>query len=662
MMSKTLWLLSASLFVGLWGQAYADDGSNFQSEALIVTASKRAQALDSLDGQAVVMRGDDIGLSRASSVDQLGGVVGDLTVRQRASRTYLSLTLRGQSSVDFYNPTVQIYLDGVPQDQATFGQALPLNLQQVEVLYGPQSTLYGRGAMGGVINLVSSPPDGQTFIAQGEVASRFRAGSALANLALGASTFLELSAGYRDEDGEYRSPVDGSRLGDSRAVNGRVRLRVAPEGGPVSALLTLSRMDVRSQEEQYVLASDLPTRTVYPADSHHRLTHDLASLRLDADLGRAKLTSVTAYQDRDYQRTVLSTYSPETQKTFTQELRLSDDAAASGALSYVAGLAFEHTDFTFARPQYGQSAAQTLKTYAAFGEATYKLSDRLDVTGGLRLDQHSVEATAGQGALILKSDKDFHSVSPKLAIGYQLREDTRLYAQASSGYKAGGFSRFVTPATVGFSYKPEKLWNLEAGLRARRLEDRLRFTAAAYFTRSDDYQYYVGFAPSQYLSNVGEVESKGAEARLDWDVDAAWRIETRVAYNKAKFTDYHNPTSPTANLTGNVLPYAPSWTGRAAVTRRVALPGALGRLEAQVGVSYSGRYWFEETNTLGQGAFALYDARLSWRPTDRWSLDLYGENLGDKLYAPYGVAFAPGVNVYQAGPSRQVGLRVRASY
>lgn len=158
MMSKTLWLLSASLFVGLWGQAYADDGSNFQSEALIVTASKRAQALDSLDGQAVVMRGDDIGLSRASSVDQLGGVVGDLTVRQRASRTYLSLTLRGQSSVDFYNPTVQIYLDGVPQDQATFGQALPLNLQQVEVLYGPQSTLYGRGAMGGVINLVSSPP------------------------------------------------------------------------------------------------------------------------------------------------------------------------------------------------------------------------------------------------------------------------------------------------------------------------------------------------------------------------------------------------------------------------------------------------------------------------------------------------------------------------
>lgn len=662
MMSTKLWLLSASLLAGLCTQAHAEDGSSFQSEALIVTASKRAQSLDSLDGQAVVMRGDDIGLSRASSVDQLGGVVGDLTVRQRASRTYLSLTLRGQSSVDFYNPTVQIYLDGVPQDQATFSQALPLNLRQVEVLYGPQSTLYGRGAMGGVVNLVSSPPDGQTFIAQGDVASRLRAGSALASAALGASTFLELSAGYREEDGEYHSPTDGSRLGDSRSVNGRARLRFAPEGGPVSALLTLSRMDVRSTEEQYVLASGLPTRTVYPADSRHRLTHDLASLRLDADLGRAKLTSVTAYQDRDYQRTVLSTLSPETQKTFTQELRLGDETALGGALSYVAGLAFEHTDFTFARPQYAQSAAQTLKTYAAFGEATYKLSDRLDVTGGLRLDQHSVEATAGQGALILKSDKDFHSISPKLAIGYQMREDTRLYAQASSGYKAGGFSRFVTPATVGFSYKPEKLWNLETGMRARRLEDRLRFTAAAYFTRSDDYQYYVGFAPSQYLSNVGKVESKGAEARLDWDVDAAWRIETRVAYNKAKFTDYHNPTSPTANLTGNVLPYAPSWTGRAALTRRVALPGALGRLEAQVGVSYSGRYWFEETNTLGQGAFALYDARLSWRPTDRWSLDLYGENLGDKLYAPYGVAFAPGVNVYQAGPSRQVGLRVRASY
>lgn len=662
MTSTKLWLLSASLLAGLCGQAHAEAEPSFQSEALIVTASKRVQSLETLDGQAVVMRGDDLGVSRATSIDQLGGVVGDLTVRQRASKTYLSLTLRGQSSVDFYNPTVQIYLDGVPQDQAAFGQALPLNLEQVEVLYGPQSTLYGRGAMGGVVNLVSSLPDNHTFIAQGEAASRLRAGSVLASMALGASTFLELSGGYRDEDGQYRSPTDGSRLGDSRSVNGRARLRIAPEGGPVSALLTLSRMDVRSNEEQYVLAWDLPTRTAYPADSHHRQTHDLASLRLDADVGRAKLTSVTAYQERDYDRTVLSTYSPETQKTFTQELRLSDDTAVGGALSYVAGLAFEHTDFTFARPLYGQSAAQTLKTYAAFGEATYKLSDRLDVTAGLRLDRHSVEATAGQGALILKSDKAFNSVSPKLALGYQLRDDTRLYAQASSGYKAGGFSRFVTPATVGFSYKPEKLWNLEAGLRARRLEDRLRFTAAAYFTHSDDYQYYVGFAPSQYLSNVGEVESKGVEARLDWDVDAAWRIETRVAYNKAKFTDYHNPTNPTATLTGNVLPYAPSWTGRMAITRRIALPGALGRVEAQVGATYSGRYWFEESNTLGQGAFALYDARISWRPTDRWSLDLYGENLGDKIYAPYGVAFAPGVNVYQVGAGRQVGIRIRASY
>ena len=111
MMSTKLWLLSASLLAGLCTQAHAEAGSSFQSEALIVTASKRAQSLDSLDGQAVVMRADDIGLSRASSVDQLGGVVGDLSVRQRASRTYLSLTLRGQSSVDFYNPTVQIYLD-----------------------------------------------------------------------------------------------------------------------------------------------------------------------------------------------------------------------------------------------------------------------------------------------------------------------------------------------------------------------------------------------------------------------------------------------------------------------------------------------------------------------------------------------------------------------
>ncbi len=662
MKSAKLWLLGAGALAGLGTQAQAQTEKGLEIEPIFVTASKRAQTLDTLDGQALIVRGDDIALARAVTLDQLGGVVGDLTARQRASKTYLSLTLRGQSSVDFYNPTVQIYLDGVPQDQATFGQALPLNLQQVEVLYGPQSTLYGRGAMGGVVNLVSSPPDGRDFIVQGEVAERTRGASALGGLTLGKGVFLELSGGYREEDGQYRSPVDGARLGDGAGVHGRARLRIAPEDKPFSALLTLSRMDVRSQEEQYVLAGNLESRTVFPAENRYRLTHDLVSLRIDGEIGNARLTSVTAYQDRDYQRMVMSILSPETQETFTQELRLSSDTAADTRLSYVAGLAYEHTDFTFARPAYGQSAAQTLETYAAFGEATRRFGDRLDVTAGLRLDKHSVKATAGQSGLLLSREKDFSSVSPKIAVGYQWRDDTRLYAQVSSGYKAGGFSRFVTPTTVGFSYKPEKLWNLEAGLRARRLDDRLQISAAAYVTRSEDYQYYVGFAPSQYLSNVGEVESKGAEIRLDWQVDADWRIETRAAYNQARFTAYNNPTNPTADLTGNTLPYAPRWTGRAALTRRFALPDAFGDLEAQIGATYSGRYWFEETNTLGQGAFVLYDARLSWRPKPQVAVDLYGENLGDEIYAPYGVAFGPGVNVYQVGSGRQVGLRVRAAY
>lgn len=648
--------------VALAGGAAARESGD--AETIIVTGTKRDQSVAELDGQAVIVGADQLARTGVLNLDQLGQAVGDLTIRQRGNRAYDSLTLRGQSSVDFYNPTVQIYVDGAPQDQATFGQAIPLGLEQVEVLYGPQGTLYGRGAIGGVVNIVTRAPEEGAFQGQAVLGERTRDVAALAGFSLvGGALFGDIAAGYQDEDGEYRDAIDGSRLGDSESASGRVRLLYAPEGNSFRALLTLSRQDTRSSEEQYVLESDIPTRTAFPVASRYRLTHDSASLKLDYALGDALISSVSTYQDRDYDRVVFGIMSPEQQDTFTQEIRIASNPS-DARLSYVAGLYYERTNFSVARPDFGQTAEQTLESYAAFGEATWALTDRLDLTGGARFDYHEVSSRALVPGLSVDNDADFDGFSPKLALGYQLNDATRLYALVSTGFKAGGFTRFVTPAIIDFSYQPENVVNGEIGLRTRFWAGRGDASFAAYFTQSSDYQYYVGFQPNQYLANVGDVESKGVEARFGLSPTDAWRIDATLAYNNAEFSDYDNPVNPGVDLSGNALPYAPEWTGRLAVSRLFVLPPGFGRLRAQAGATYSSRYYFDETNTaaFGQSGYTLFDASLSWEASAHWTLDLVGENIGDETYAPYGFALGPGFNTYQLAPSREWSLRFRATF
>jgi len=642
--------------------AHAQDRAEAPSrDDIVVAATKLGRTIAETDGQAVIVSRDELTRTNTLNLDQLARSVGDLTILQRGNRVYNSVTLRGQSSVDFYNPTVQFYVDGVPQDQATFGQALPLDIAQVELLYGPQGTLYGRGAIGGVVNVVTERPAGNAIRAQGTIGERTREGSALAAVELAPDRlFADIAFGYQDQRGEYRALADAARLGDNEARSGRLRLHYAPDDSRLTALVTLSRQVTHSTEEQYVAATDFATRTAFPAASHYRLRHNMANLRLDYDLGNARLSSISAYQARDFDRTVFGFASPETQKTFTQELRIASQGP--GQLSYVGGIYYEHTDFTFTRPDFGQIAAQTLQSVAIFGETTVAITEQLDITAGGRFEYNKIAARAAAPGIDVDNSADFMRFSPKVALGYGLDEQTRIYAVFSTGFKAGGFTRFVTPETIDFAYDPEKVISGEIGLRTRTWNDRLGLSLAGYVTRSSDYQYYVGFEPNQFLANVGNVVSKGVEGRLDLRLDDGWEFDATATFNRARFTRYDSPLNPGVDLADRTLPYAPRLTGRARIARSIALPDDLGRLHAQVDATWSSRVHYDETNTLGQKAYALLNASLSWELNDHLTLQLVATNLGDKTYAPYHVALGPGLDFYQLAPSREVSGRLQLSF
>lgn len=634
-------------------------------DRVVVTAAKRPQLLGELDGLVLLATGAALEPRGFQGVEQLDRVAADLSVRSRSTRAFANATIRGQSSVDFYNSSVQLHVDGLPQDQALFFQLLPVDLERVEILYGPQGTLYGRGAVGGVINIITRRPGDEFRVeAVGAVTELGETGQAVAAVPIvPGALYADALYAARREKGELTGMTTGARLGGANTEAGRFRLRYAPVGGALDVMLSYQHSVTRSGEEYFTPEPVFDQRLVVEVPSHYRLRTDSYSLTASYDFGPVVLTALTGYQDRDFDRTIFATWRPETQKTFSQEVRLASAADPGRRAHYVAGLYYEELRFVGGLPAASLTAEQDIRTLAAFGELTWRMTDRLDITPGLRVTNERTHAEAALGPMAIENRVDATSLLPKLAVGFQASEAVRLYGQFSTGFKGGGFTRAVTPATIAFSYDPQHSYNYELGARARSADGRIEASIAAYYVVSTDFQLSVGPVNGMYLQNVGTAKSRGLNLNARAEPLDGLALTLSASLNDSWFSRYDNPANPGVDFTGNKLPYAPSGMLNASLQYRFDLPGGLGTLTPHAGASVIGRTWFDEANSIAQGTYTLFDAGISWDAGRGVRLDLYGDNLGDKRYATYGFDGGPGIgNAYQLGRGRELGARLRASF
>lgn len=660
--------ISSFLLAGavLWShaaQAESEAGTEKVSDTIVVTAGKRAQALANVDGQVAIATTEALDPRGIQGVEQLDRLFADISIRARSSRAFANVTIRGQSSVDFYNPSAQLYVDGLPQDQALFFQLMPVGLDRVEVLYGPQGTLYGRGAVGGVINVVTQKPGNELNVqAVGSLTELGESGQArLSAPIMQDGLYADVLFAARRERGELRGMTSGDRLGGSRTETGRVRLRYAPTDGNIDVMAWWQRSTVKSEEEYFVLEPLFDQRRALEVPSHYRLETDSYGLTAAFDLGSATLTALTGYQDRDLDRTVFSSYTPETQRTFSQELRLA--SKGGGPVDYVAGLYFEDLRFRRVVPAYVLGSWQKIRTYAAFGELTWHATDRLDITPGLRVSREETKANTYFGPTVLDNATGKTSALPKLSIGYQASDALRLYGVFSTGFKAGGFTRAVTPATIAYSYAPQHSYNYELGARARSPDGRYEASVSAYYILSTDFQLSVGPANGMYLQNVGKVTSKGLNLNARAEPVDGLNLTLSGALNDSWFSRYDNALNPGIDLTGNTMPYSPSSMINANAQYDIRLPGDGGTISPHAGISLIGKTWFDESNSISQARYALLDAGLRWQTGKGLTVDLYGDNLADKRYAVYAFNAGPGIgNAYQLGRGRELGVRLSLSY
>lgn len=633
-------------------------------------ASNPNLPLAKIDGGVSVVTSEQLRQNDVRSVGDLQKVFPGLVIENRGNRAYANFTVRGVSSPDFYNPAVQVYIDGVPQAYSAMVQDLE-NVDHVEFLRGPQGTLFGRNGFAGVLNIVTRKSREATATVTGTAADRRKdIGVSATGVVIPDTLFLDLSLKAIDQIGQIRDIARGNEpIDNSRSFNGRAGMRYAPKGGPFDANVWASHDRLSSHEETAILDQDVPARIYrspllgYPYNNIDR-NITTTGLNWNYRFGEFTLSNMTSYQDVELRRQLFGFQFPETTGVFNQELKVA--YSNGGPLKAIAGVSFSNE--AFERTAYVQLPFQSAnhvdsQHFAVFGEGTYALTNRLDLTVGGRagIDWSSINFTgldlATFAPLAFTKQVEFSSFQPKASLGYQLTDELRVYGLVSQGYKPGGFNHAVSFAADALPYRPETAWNYEIGSRLNLWNGRLLLKSALYYIESKDKQIYVGPIGLQVIRNAGEAVSKGLELEATVKPTNRLTLTANANFGRSEFTDFIDPLSA-VNYNGKQVPYAPDVTanlfGRYVIDQTftpidIALTGA---------AHYFSQVYFNEANTLGQGEYATYDVGVEFLVPKGPTFKLFAQNLTDVVYRTNSFAFS-GQVLSTIGQGRLIGASGR---
>jgi len=691
-----------------------------QVEEVVVTAFKREEtalkapaAISALSGAALEARGLD-------GLDDIQFAVPSLQSGKMLGTT--AVVIRGVGLLNQGSPGVAIHTDGVYQPRPTMGDLVQADLERVEVLRGPQGTLYGRNANGGAINFITrAPTDRFEGYVQGSVASysEYRLQSVV-NVPLGDRVRTRTVVNLQDRNkGFVENVAGGQDMDKGKSLSARIRtavditerltadisLAALHDDGPTSYFV-LNAPPTAASVARYPFLGGivLPTgkrETTANGRSEFKRSYGSAAATLTWDLDAAKVRSITSYArlsddfwtDSDASNVnAFSQHNVNMSRVFTQELNVSgtwgpldmvvgayfmnDRAPAYLNIDFPSGLAplTPGSALTFSAPR-----AQT-KAYAVFADGALRAGERLRLLGGVRYSvddqevalRHTLTIAAGPARLVSVTcplqdfDKRFESFTPRAGVQYDLDDQRNVYATVSRGFKAGGFNQ----ASCGQSYRPEKVTAYETGFKGRLLDGALTLGSAAFYYDYEDLQLQQIVGLTAAVTNAGKAKVRGVEFDAAWTPDDHWTFNASGTLLKATYSDFVNvdglaPTLGAQDVAGNYLNNAPKRSLNVGAAYRVeAIAG--GTVTARVDASYRSRIFFREFNTRldSQGAYTLVNASLIWDSADGdYRVRLFGTNLFDKAYVNrMGSADTLGARYVAFGAPRQVGVELRRNF
>jgi iron complex outermembrane receptor protein len=730
-----------ALLAGIAGAAVAGAAETGQGhiEEVIVTAQKREQLLQDVPIAMTVLDETSLALRGFSRLDDIAFATPNLAITTPSGSRSAQFTIRGITGQTFFpaaESAVGVFLDGVYLNNASAQIFDLLDVERIEVLRGPQGTLYGKNAAAGAINVISRRPDAERRLEMlAEYGNYDRARlAAKAGGPLGDAWFGSVGVGYHTRNGFQDNPFLDAGLDDADSWSARGALRFAP-GGALEVNLTADFM----KEDRAPAALDA---TPGDRESNHNFQdfeqRDVygTNLTIDYDLtDSVTFTSITSLRDYQVDRgtdddgttidAFQSTGSQSTQQ-LSQELRLA--SSTESRFQWLAGGYYLNADmddrtennlfpdplftllsgrtctdlFTFQLilagfpPDQAAAAAAAscapgvagtrsdheAQTWAAFGQASYELTDALSLTAGVRASWEEKDfrlRQPGPGvALFLLPDvdasfsRDDTSVDPMASLLWRVNDAVNVYATVAKGSKSGGFNTGAVGDANQLAdpeFDEETLVNYELGLKTTTFGGRVQLNLAAF---SIDYENLQVFriepnaqgVPTARITNVAEATSRGVEVDLTATLGGGWTITSGLGYLDAEYDDYsqcgQNSAGALLDCSDNQLTNAPEWTGSVNLIYR--RPFAWGTSLLVNGEwSYRGDVYYDVFNTEGafQQGFSIFNGSVGVEgAAGNWAVTLWGTNLGDEEYITVGIQGFGGNAINTLGPPRQYGVRV----
>jgi iron complex outermembrane receptor protein len=666
-----------------WAAAPAPDID--APDAIVVTARKiREAAIDVPASISVVparqiedarLRGFADIVSAVPNVAYSGGIAGQLQ-GQLAIRGIATLVRNiGIES------GVGIYIDGVYIGRPeTYNQEL-LDVAQVEVLRGPQGTVFGKNTIAGVFNITTGAPTKDltgNALFEGGSYGLLRAQGTLSG-AITDKAEARLSFGYARRNGFDKNVSTGPDADRMNLFSWRGALALHPSDALTLTLRTDGLRDRGTPGffSQTDLAVPVPPLPPHRIDNNQPnfLHRDVAggSLDLVADLGGAELTSITAYRRSRYRAAVdddqrqfdflAADNFGDTTRAWSQEVRVS--GKAGDTLSYLAGLYFldqsARTDRALAlgtlliqgAPQLTTRGTVGTRSYAAFANVDWRPIDRLALSAGIRYTSERRRAdfvqgdrtgiftfVAGLPNISFSGRQTDHDVSPTVSVTYAVTPDVKAYARVARGFKSAAFNVDLASSAAGLTAGPERATTYEGGVKANLADHRVDISLSGFHTSYSDLQVAQITGGGTTLSNAGKASINGFEAEMVARLFGPVRLEASAGYADGKYDRFANCAVPlsegggAADCAGKRLTGAPRFTARGAVAfvQPVSFGHVIGRIEAD----HQSSVYFEPTNSarFKSGGRTLLRAKLGVE-TAHWGVSAWAENLTNKVYETY---------------------------
>lgn len=721
MRSAVFWRASAlalagALSVGWIGSASAQDAPAEEEEGLgeiVVTAQRREESLQEVPITVSAFTSETLATQGVTNPADIGVVAPGVTITRTLGSPQIYIRGVGtQNNASGDESSNAVYVDGVYMSSLPAGFLGFNNIERVEVLRGPQGTLFGRNATGGLIQVVTRDPsftpsiDASVGYGNYETAeaSLYMTGPLAPNLA------GDFSVRYMDQGEGYGVNLfNGQEVGMSNEFAARASflLEAAPNT-TIELALDYSELEEDMSVARQIIEDAVGAGGVvrvgdwWDINSDAPITNQVSSfggsLQLTHDFNRVRLVSISAVRqfdwlyiaDQDSTPAFASTGSPDaTQIQASQEFQLQSDD--SWPFEWIAGVFYfrNQTDQLLTFRGSSQAALggfldrhgeQDTTSYAAYAQATFNLTDRTHLTTGIRYttDRREISAFDNTGIgvrNVVNRDEEWSEPTWRVALDHQLTDDMLLFASYSRGFKSGVFNlnnQVVPPVN------PEILDAYEVGFKSDWFDGRMRLNMAGFYYDYSDIQLVVRTAGTSQILNAAAAEMYGIDTEfLAMPTDD---LTLRAGLNllNAEYTSFPNapgtfPSPATCgpppgtlpgprtggnttcpiDASGNDLIRAPDLTMNLGATYEWGFN--TGTLTADVGYYYNDGFYFEPDNRVRQDAYETVSAQLAWAPTDEsWRIRLWAKNLLEEEYW-YQVSTSLG-DAATAAPPRTFGI------